>query len=136
MLAPLQAVIGDIRTSLGMVPLYTQRAKLNGDNPAPPYALLLPVSTPADPDRYDGVLVAGLNVWGSLGQVSDIAASLDWLDGYQIGVYGSIQNIRYTKQSGPISIEPEVMMPDGKTEMWNWSPTYRCAFAHFPGGGP
>lgn len=134
MLKPLQLILPDLRASLGGAPLYTSASQLNRTNPPPPYCLMLPVSQPSDPNAFDAVLVASLNVWGSLWQVSEIADKLEWLDGHYIGsVEGeSIQNIRYTRQSRTMGAEPEGYMSDGATELWNLSEVLRVQYAHFP----
>lgn len=131
MLAPLQAVTPDIRAALGDVPLYLSASRLNRDDPDPSYALLVPISQPQDPNQFDAVLIAGLNVWGPLWRVSGIAESLEWLDGHHVGVYENLQNIRYARQGRTMFKEPETSMPDGATELWNLSETYRIIYAHF-----
>lgn len=135
----LNAVLADIRESLGSVPLYTDQARMNRDNPAPPFALLVPVSEPADPSsRYspESAAVFGLNVWGPQWRVLQIRRSLEWLRRHEIGSYGTSQNLRYGLWTRSFDREQDWLMPDGITEVWNLSSTYRCRFANFAGVSP
>lgn len=94
------------------------------------------MSQPEDPNHFDAVLVFGLDVWAPLWRLSEIAESLEWLDDHRIGVHGNIQNIRYRMQGATIFKEPEVLMPDGVTELWHLSRTYRATYFHLPGPSP
>lgn len=118
------------------MPLYSQQSKLNRENPAPPYALIQPISDPEKPNRFDGVLVFGLDVWAPLWKLSEFSVALEWLDTHYIGSHGALKNLRYSKQGGTMFKEPEVLMPDGVTELWHLSRSYRARFAYFPGPAP
>lgn len=130
MLTPLAAIIPDIRTALGDTPLYTQKSRLNREAPPPPYVLLLPISQPADPDAFDSVLVAGLDIWGPLWRVSEIADSLSWLEDRYEGRHEDAGKIRYSFQGQTWTQEPEATMPDGVTELWHLSATLRIRYVN------
>lgn len=136
---PIEPVLSPLRTSLDPGALYTQRATLEKENPSPDYALLLPISQPQDPNAFDAVLVFGLNVWAPLWRLFEIMAEIEWLDGHQVGKHAPYQNLRYTRAGRTYSAEPDLKMPDGVTEVWNLSDTYRCQYADFTfqaqGGG-
>ncbi len=136
MLAALAAILPGVRTTLGTIPLYTQQSRLNREKPAPPYALVQPISQPADPNAFDAVLVFGLDIWAPLWRLSEIASSLEWLDGHDVGIHGAVQNLRYARQGRTMFREPETLMPDGVTELWHLSDSVRCTYAHFPGAPP
>ncbi len=136
---PIEPIVTPLGTSLNPAPLFTQRGELERQNPQPPYALLQPISQPEDPNAFDAVLVFGLTVWAPLWQLFEVMAEIEWLDGHQEGDHAPYQNLRYTRAGRTYSAEPDLKMPDGVTEVWNLSDTYRCQYADFTfqaqGGG-
>jgi hypothetical protein len=133
----INAVLPSILASLNGVPLYDRDpAKLKRQSPDLPYALLLPVSEPADPNIFDSAAIFGLNVWGPYPTVSGIRHSLQWLRRYEVGRYGDAQNIRYRLWTRSFDPAPDHLMPDGATQVWNLSTTYRAQYFHASVGAP
>lgn len=128
---PLEPIDARLKTSLDPAELFYQRGELNRQNPDPPYSLIQPISQPEDPNAYDAVLVFGLNVWAPLWRLMEVMAELEWLDGHQVGSHEDYQNLRYTRAGRTWAAEPDLKMPDGVTEVWNLSDTYRVQFADF-----
>ena len=134
----INAVLEKLELSLTAhgIPLYFDRASLNrareagGDVLDPPYALLLPVTEPADrPNRYRSASAAifGTNVWGAQWQVLRARESLEWLRRYEVGSHGSAINLRYRLWTRSFT-EQDALMPDGVTPVWMLSDTWRCQY--------
>lgn len=126
-------VLPSIRSTLDPAPLYTQRRQLNAERPDPPYGLLLVISQPADPNVFDSVLLFGLEYWDTEWGVLAMADELEWLNEHHIFsvANGAAQNVRYRRQGRVMTPEPEITMPDGTTEVWHLSDSYRVQFANF-----
>ncbi len=133
----MKGVLPGIRETFGPADLYTQRRRLNAEKPDPPYGLLEPISEPADPNAFDSVLVFGLEYWNTEWEVLRMADELEWLKRHHVGSLagGVAQNVRYRRQGRVIAAEPEITMPDGVTEVWHLSDSYRVQFANFLGVG-
>ena len=128
----ISAVLADIKTSLGTTPLYFSQHTLNKQAPAVPYALLQPVSRPADPlNRYrvQSAAIFGLNVWGTQATCLRIERDLAWLERAERGNYNTSHNLRYSLWTRTFTREDWLI--NGQYEAWNLSTTYRCEYENF-----